>query len=191
MKIIILRHGKRFDSPLYFTPLTAEGLKQADDVVEVLKSYDIGLIYSSPFLRTLQTIYPFCVETDKSVCVENALYESLDSDEFTYSNSHHDISELVTSYSHLMDIIDRDYKSRVLVSNISHVEGDCDIKNRVFSFIYSLCQKYRNTDKRILLVTHKTIGNIIKKFFNSEVLFTDQVDEATPYVIDVPITDPI
>ena len=65
MKIIILRHGDRFESALYFTPLTAKGLEQADNIVDTLKSYNVDIIYSSPFLRTLQTIYPFCIETNK------------------------------------------------------------------------------------------------------------------------------
>ena len=37
MKIIALRHGLRFDSALFFTPLTKEGLIQADNLVEILK----------------------------------------------------------------------------------------------------------------------------------------------------------
>jgi broad specificity phosphatase PhoE len=65
MKIIALRHGLRFDSALYFTPLTAEGLVQADNLVEILKDEKIDIIYCSPFLRTLQTIYPFCIENKK------------------------------------------------------------------------------------------------------------------------------
>jgi broad specificity phosphatase PhoE len=193
MKIIIIRHGKRFDSPVYFTPLTAEGLYQADEVVDVLKSYDIDIIYSSPFLRVLQTVYPFCVETDKSVRVENAFYESMDSAEFTYSNCHHNITELKTSYPYILDVIDCNYKSRVAVSNISYTEEYNDIKNRVFPFIYSLCKEYKKTDKTILIVTHQTIVNTVKKFFDTKVLFTDHVEETVPYVINVPehITGPV
>ena len=71
MKIIALRHGLRFDSALYFTPLTAEGLIQADNLVEPLKELNIDTIYCSPFLRTLQTIYPYCIETNKTVNIEN------------------------------------------------------------------------------------------------------------------------
>ena len=44
MKIIALRHGLRFDSALYFTPLTAEGLAQADNLVEPLKKCSIDTI---------------------------------------------------------------------------------------------------------------------------------------------------
>ena len=49
MKIIALRHGFRFDSALYFTPLTATGLEQADNLVEILKNEKIDTIYCSPF----------------------------------------------------------------------------------------------------------------------------------------------
>ena len=44
MKIIALRHGLRFDSALYFTPLTAEGLVQADNLVEILKDEKIDIL---------------------------------------------------------------------------------------------------------------------------------------------------
>ena len=71
MKIIALRHGFRFDSALYFTPLTATGLEQADNLVEILKDEKIDTIYCSPFLRTLQTIYPYCIENNKKVNVQS------------------------------------------------------------------------------------------------------------------------
>jgi len=49
MKIIALRHGFRFDSALYFTPLTATGLEQADNLVEILKDEKIDFIANIPY----------------------------------------------------------------------------------------------------------------------------------------------
>ena len=51
MKIIILRHAERYDSPLFETSLTEKGLQQAEDLVELLKTHEIDEIYASPFLR--------------------------------------------------------------------------------------------------------------------------------------------
>ena len=187
MKIIILRHGNRFDSTLYFTPLTALGLKQADNLITTLQPHNIDIIYSSPFLRVLQTIYPFCEETNKKVNIENSFYESLDSNEFNYHNYRHRPSELESTYPHLTSIINDHYKSHLFVSNISYIEKEKEILNRVFPFIYNLCQKHRKKDTTILIVTHGTIFNAIKKFFKTTVLLTDEVSEAIPYIIDVPV----
>jgi len=186
MKLIIIRHGERFDSTLYFTPLTANGLKQADDLADTLKSHKIDIVYSSPFLRTLQTIYPYCIENNKKVNIENSFYECLRSDEFNYHNYRHRPKELENTYPHLVSIIDANYNSKLLVSNISYVEEYKQVKNRVFPFIFDLCRKHKNDDITILIVTHATIVNTIKKFFDSEVHFGEYVEEAKPFIIDVP-----
>ena len=185
MKFIIIRHGNRFESPLYFTPLTMKGLEQADNLVAKLPEVDI--IYSSPFLRTLQTVYPYCIENDKTVNVENIFYESLDDDAFNCYNYRHRPQELYNSYPHLSSIINEEYKSKLFVSNISCQETKEDVKNRVFPFIYKLCQKYKNSETVILIVTHGTICNAIKRFFDENVSFSNPVEEAEPFIIDVPL----
>ena len=40
---------------LYDSPLTEIGIRQAKNIVEILKSYDFDLIISSPLKRALQT----------------------------------------------------------------------------------------------------------------------------------------
>ena len=39
-------------------PLTKKGIKQAQDLVDVLAPYPIASIYSSPYLRCVQTVQP-------------------------------------------------------------------------------------------------------------------------------------
>ena len=51
--------------------------------------------------------------------------------------------------------------------------------------IHNLCQKYKDTDKVFLIVTHATIVNAIKKYFDKTVDYRSHVDEAVPYFIDV------
>jgi broad specificity phosphatase PhoE len=187
MKIIALRHGFRFDSALYFTPLTATGLEQADNLVEILKDEKIDTIYCSPFLRTLQTIYPYCIENNKKVNIENTFYECLISSEFNYYNYRHYPKELNNTYPHLSSIINQNYNSELFVSNISYMETHEKVRNRVFPFIHNLCQTYKNTDKVFLIVTHATIVNAIKKYFDKSVHYRSNVEEAKPYIIDVPV----
>ena len=74
MKLIILRHEERPNNSLFFTPLTENGKKNAEELKNKLPD-NIDLIYSSPFLRVLQTIYPYCKKHNKTVNVENSFYE--------------------------------------------------------------------------------------------------------------------
>lgn len=171
MKIIILRHAERYDSPLFETSLTEEGLQQAEDLVELLKKHKIDAIYASPFLRVLQTIYPYCCESGDEVNIENSFYECLECDEFTYDNYKHRVSELFEKYPKFKKIVGN-YESSMNLANLSHVETETDIKNRVYRFIWKLNKQY--PDKCILIVTHMTICNTIKKYFDDSVNLSDE-----------------
>jgi broad specificity phosphatase PhoE len=184
MRIIILRHGKRYGSPLFETSLTPEGLQQAKELVGQLGKNRIDDIYSSPFPRVLQTIYPFCEKYGCKVNIENSFYEALKSDEFTYANYKHEVSELYGKYPEFKGIIEM-YESKLNIANISHVERDIDINNRVSPFIWKLIEKYKNTDKCILIATHQTICNAIKKYFDNSVNYRDTFPQGTFEIIDV------
>lgn len=63
--LTLIRHGQRedFENPRwregaerpYDTPLSPRGFCQAADVARVLSTQGVGVLYASPFLRTLQT----------------------------------------------------------------------------------------------------------------------------------------
>ena len=94
--------------------------------------------------------------------------------------------KLHNTYPHLNSIINDNYQSKLFVSNISYVENYKQVKNRVFPFIQNLCQEHKNKDTVILIVTHATILNTIRKFFDSDIHFEEHVEEAKPFIIDVP-----
>lgn len=173
MKIIILRHGERYNSPSYLSPLTVGGLKQADDMINNLP-YDIDTIYCSPFLRTIQTIYPYCMAHNKKIKIENVFYERCTGPAFNHHNYRHSTKELNQTWRYLTSIIDNNYKSKYFVSNIKINPKDQYVINRVFPFIYGLCKKYKTTDKTFLIVTHKGICNTIKKVFNKNIGLRDK-----------------
>ncbi len=60
MKIYVLRHELRTKSPLFFTSLTKKGMDNADKLNDILNNIDFDIIYTSPFLRTIQTVLPYC-----------------------------------------------------------------------------------------------------------------------------------
>ena len=94
MKIYIVRHEKRYESPTFFTSLTNEGKNDAEKLAEQLNDIEFDYIYSSPFLRTIQTVYPYCKKHNKPDTIQiinvknvakfplqqigNIMYEKLD-----------------------------------------------------------------------------------------------------------------
>ena len=170
---------------MFETCLTEEGIQRATKLIELLKEYEIDEIYASPFLRVMQTIYPYCHAMNKKVCIENSFYECLKSDEFTYHNYRHNVSELFEEYPEFKKIIEK-YKSYMNVANVSYVETDIDIQNRVYRFIWKLNKKYGKTDKTILIATHMTICNAIKKYFDKSVNLRENFPQGSFEIIDVP-----
>ena len=74
MKIVILNSADSVASNTYLTTLNTIGFEKADKMVDLLESIKPDIIYSSPFIRALQTIYPFCKNIDSRVLPECSLY---------------------------------------------------------------------------------------------------------------------
>lgn len=56
-------------------PLTKKGLNQAEDLVEVFAGFDISGVFSSPFLRCMQTVEPLAEARKLKVRAEAGLAE--------------------------------------------------------------------------------------------------------------------
>ena len=67
MEIYIIRHEDRTMDASFFAPLTKEGLDKSVELINILQKEKIDKIYSSPFIRTLQTIYPYAKSIDKKI----------------------------------------------------------------------------------------------------------------------------
>ena len=173
MRIIILRHGLRDHLPTFMTSLTEAGLKQAINLVDNLGEYDIDEIYCSPFLRTAQTIYPYCIKSKIKIKIENGIYESTHNKNFTQNNYKCTPEKFKQTYSYLFDIINNKYESFVKLDEIFCNENFYQIKTRVYKFIENLVNKYERTDKTILLVTHMACCNLIKRYFNNTTELND------------------
>ena len=75
MKIYILRHEDRTMDATFFSPLTEKGLENSIELIDDLKDEKIDIIYSSPFIRTLQTIYPYSKEKNIKINLEYSIAE--------------------------------------------------------------------------------------------------------------------
>ena len=56
-------------------PLTKKGMKQAEDLVKIFSKFDISAIYSSPFVRCMQTVEPLAEARKLKVRSEAGLAE--------------------------------------------------------------------------------------------------------------------
>ena len=150
MKLYILRHEDRTQDCSFFSPLTLLGLNNAKKLSEYLKKENINLIFSSPFIRTLQTIYPYVKESGLKINLEYCLAEL----------HHEDIIAKQSTGIHLPEYIaeafnyNSSYKSIIEPTDIKYPESELDIKNRIKLFIKQLLMNYHSTDYNILLVTH-------------------------------------
>lgn len=163
MPVYILRHEQRdLQNPLFESPLTAVGMCNALQLVDVLAPLNIDTIYASPFQRAVQTVYPFCLALNHKVCVEHALYESMDSSLFHSYNSAYTWCDLPPRYH---NIIHKHYTS--LCNHVKLHESFDEVCERVRPFVQLLTRTHH--DKNVLLVTHLTTANALRHVVNASV----------------------
>ena len=160
MKIYFLRHEDRYKTTSFFTPLTPNGKKNAVKLIYTLRSLNITQIYSSPFLRTLQTIEPYVKKFKKKINLENSIRETNTLKVLTKKESKYDLPEDFF----LKFNINKKYKSFLKKDKIIYPEELSYLKKRFNNFLKSLIEKYHKSDDNILLVSHAgIIENYIRK----------------------------
>jgi broad specificity phosphatase PhoE len=163
MKLYILINSSETSPGLFGSQLDKNGLEIADNIVSKLDSLIIDDIYSSPFLSTLQTIYPYCKKNNRTVNVECGFYNKIHVSNGPLDRiSIHNYQKHAFGYSYVLDIVNRNYKTRVFPNNISQHDGNQDIINRLFPLLHKICKSGKN----VLIVTHKSVLNYILYFFD-------------------------
>ena len=146
--VFLLRHEERGDNVSFSTPLTQRGLFRSETVVCTrLAQLNIKKIYCSPFLRTLQTIRPFCEKTGIKVNLEWSLVESLP------------VNPKISS--RLSHIVNNDYKPFLPYETPKNTDilDFNKLKGTVKLFVESL-----DRSENILLVTHMPVINAILSY---------------------------
>jgi len=182
MKIYLLRHFTEIDKTNFSSPLDMDGLKDADDIVERLEKLPIDKIYCSPFLKAIQSVYPYCKANNKHINPESTFHDAMYSPIETRIDMHERKNfDNHYGYNYLYDSVNMHYKSKLFSSNVPLIETETEVKNRIFPFFYNLCNRYKNQNKNILIVTHQPIIDIILKFFvssaNCSVVVNEQITE--------------
>ncbi len=164
MKIYILRHEDRTQDCSFFAPLTETGLTNAKTLAEKLKGENIQIIFSSPFIRTLQTVYPYAKNANIKINLEYGLAELHHADIIPAKAVGISLPEyLAESFSY-----ESSYKTIIKPTDIKYPETDKDVMIRVKRVLKDIIGKYYETDCSIVLVSHQTICNQILKIVNKE-----------------------
>ena len=145
-----------------------------------MNKLDINCLYSSPFLRAIQTLDPYSLEKDLEINIDYSLAEYVD-----------------TNDKHLMSSLNRyiipnewKLKYKILesnsISNTYNVEESlANLFGRLLYFMNNIINKYKNTDINILLSTHMSVVNVLIFYYNQKKTFendlkTFNVDEYYP-----------
>lgn len=161
MKLILLRHEERGFDVSFFSELTINGTIRSNMLPSKLNNYKIDAIFSSPFIRTLQTIYPYAVANNRKINIEYGLYEYLHNPYFMISPWYYTVNDI--NNLKLKNIVNKKYKSIVKLEDFYVLEDEEHLEKRIIEFFNFLNIKYRN--KTVLLVSHMGVINKIKDLY--------------------------
>lgn len=159
MKIYILRHEDRTMDGTFFSPLTQDGLDNSIKLIEILSKCKIDTIYSSPFIRTLQTVLPYAKSKGLKINLEHSLAEI-----------QHPHLIPVKSYQINLPVYiaeqfnyNPNYTSCLSPSNHTYPEDESCVNKRVKKFIAKIVQDMAKKNNNILIVTHQIVCNCLLK----------------------------
>lgn len=153
-KVWIARHGNRLDfvNPDWFIsaekrydpPLSDDGLIQARELGNRLKSERISHIFCSPFLRTIQTADRVAEALNLSIKIETGLSEWFNAEWMTEPPVIHPQDFLAKEYPR----IDWSYTSQIVPQ---YPESEADVLQRTAATVKQLVRQF---SEDILLVGH-------------------------------------
>jgi len=159
MKIYILRHEDRTIDATFFSPLTEQGLNNANNLIPIIQKLNITKIYCSPFIRTMQTIYPFSKKNNIKLNLDYSLIE-IQHESIIPPKSH---SVELPLYIAKEFNYNTDYISSIKPSEISYPEDQIFLEKRTKKFLKHIIYNHYKTNENILLVTHQGLCTVILK----------------------------
>jgi len=159
MKIYILRHEDRTIDATFFSPLTETGLYKANALIPIIEDLNITKIYCSPFIRTMQTIYPFAKKHNIKLNLEYSLMET--KKKINIPKRSHNVElplYLAKQYNY-----NPEYTSIITPYDIVYPEDEIFLEKRTKNFLKQLIYNNYKTNENILLVTHDDLCCIILK----------------------------
>jgi len=157
MKLYVMRHCERnLDNCSFESPLIPKGHYNAKNLYGSMNRKKIDVIYSSPFLRTIQTADFYSKMKNLPINIDYSIAEFV-----AFQDRHNMYS--INNY-----IIPEVWRSNFNINTTNMIKNDYILNEtinecilRVYKFLDYLNKKYKDTDKNILIVTHMSIVNII------------------------------
>ena len=162
MKIFILRHEDRTMDLTFFSPLTKNGLDKSLKISDELNKLEINSIYSSPYVRTLKTIYPYSKSKSMPVKLDYSLTELYQSDNIPKKS----YSVTLPDYIAKSFNYDENYTSSIKPTEVEFPEKISDFKKRVKLFLNEIIINNYKSEKNIILVTHQGVIDVIHKIIS-------------------------
>lgn len=163
MKIYILRHEDRTQDCSFFSPLTKIGLENSIKLVKFLEKEKIDKIYCSPFIRTLQTVYPYSKEHDIKINIEYGLSE-LHNEEIIAKKA---VGVSLPEYLAESFNYNSKYKTLIKPTDIIYPEKDKHVQTRLKRVLRKIIQDNVESNHNIILVSHQTLCNTFLKIVNN------------------------
>lgn len=159
MKLYILRHEDRTMDLTFFSPLTKNGLEKSIDLIHHLEKEKINSIYCSPYIRTLQTIYPYSKKYNLKSKLDYSLVELYQEGNIPKKSYQITLPEYIAeTFSY-----DNEYKSQLMPTDIKFPEDIKLFNERIKNFLKTVIRNNYNTDNNIILVTHQGVIDIIMR----------------------------
>lgn len=167
-----MRHCERDPYNISFeSPLLEVGQYNVKKLFNTMDVYNITKLYSSPFLRTIQTASYYSNKKNIPIHIDYSLCEFVVEEEKNLMTSLHNFI-IPNTWHNTYNIIQKN----MLIDTFNNTETLDNCLNRVETFINHIIEAYKNTDENILLITHMSIVNVILKVLkkNDETFFIDK-----------------
>ena len=159
MKIYILRHEDRTMDGTFFSPLTQDGLDNSIKLIKILADCKINTIYSSPFIRTLQTVLPYSKSRNIKINLEHSLSEIQHPHLIPVKSYQINLPLYIAEQFNYNPL----YVSCLNPSNHVYPEDEKNVLARVKKFISQVVREMMNKEVNILIVTHQIVCNCLLK----------------------------
>jgi broad specificity phosphatase PhoE len=159
MKIYILRHEDRTMDGTFFSPLTQDGLENSIKLIEILNTHKIDTIYSSPFIRTLQTVLPYAKSKKLKINLEHSLSEIQHPHLIPVKSYQINLPQYIAEQFNY----NPNYTSYLDPAYHIYPEDEKCVAARVKKFISKLVKEMADKNNNILIVTHQIVCNCLLK----------------------------
>ena len=173
MKLFILSNEiEKSEDPTFNTSLSEEGKNNfMNKTMNILKSIEFDEIYSSPFIKTLETIYPFVLSSKNKIKIDYSLSDVINDKRFKENPNLNLTVEQKKNF-----LVDKNYNSLWNPATLKYKERNMQVKHRLKMFLSFLNSKYEKKDLKILICTHQNICikilNLLSK--NSDLIKYDK-----------------